>query len=74
MKTVLVEQADIDKVEEARNELHTIIKNVEEGKIKPSDIFLYCVNVTQPIYRLTHRRYKETWRSRIKRMLTAKSL
>ena len=73
MKTVLVPQADIDQVERARETLHNLISNIENGIIKPQDVFIYAVNVTQPIYRLTHRRYKETLLSRIKSMLAKKS-
>lgn len=72
MKVLLVPQTDIDKIEDARCELHKIIKSVEEGKIKTNDLFVYVVNVTQPMWNLTHRKYKETWFSKIKTMLAAK--
>ena len=69
MTTLLVPQIDIDKIEEARCELHKLVKSVEDGKIKPTDLFVYVVNITQPMWVLTHRKYKETLFSKIKSML-----
>lgn len=65
MKLMLVPQLDIDKIEEARNELYKIIKGLEENKIKTDDIFIYTINVTQPIYQLTHRKYKQSFWNKI---------
>ncbi len=66
---VIVPQYDIDKIEEARSELHKLVKNVEDGKIKSNDLFVYVVNVTQPMWYLTHRRYKKTLFSKLKTLL-----
>jgi hypothetical protein len=71
MKTLLVPQEDIEQIEQARKALHDLISNIENEIIKPKDVYIYSINITQPLYRLTHRRYKETLMSRIKGMLAA---
>jgi len=66
MKTLLVPQCDIDNVEEAREQIYKLISNIEKGIVKPENAFVYVTNITQPIWYLAHRRYKESLWSKIK--------
>ena len=68
MKTVMVPQMDIDAIETARLGLYELIKLIEKNKIKSNDIFIYAVNITQPMWGMSHRKYRETFLSKIRRI------
>lgn len=52
-KYVIVPQSDIDKLEKARIELHQML---DGGDV---DTLTRLINITEPMWYLTHRRYPE---------------
>ncbi len=69
MKTVLVPQNDIDNVEQARRRLLNVLSGIEKGDIKPSNVMVYLLSLTSPLYKITHRKYKESFRSKVNRII-----
>ncbi|MFZ2864291.1 MAG: hypothetical protein WA440_06025 [Ignavibacteriaceae bacterium] len=73
MKTLLVPEQDIKNVEREREHIHEYLsfleKKMPDGKLPNG----YPVLITQNIWHLTHRRYKESLLSKIKRWLAKKS-
>ncbi len=53
LKRLVIPQADIDKVEEARKALHVLLKD----KLSNGVYAELCFEVTAPIYKLTHKKY-----------------
>jgi hypothetical protein len=67
-KEVIIEQSYINNIEKARLNLHKLTDNIEKGTINPKDIHFWIYNITLPLYYITHRRYKETFGSKIRRL------
>lgn len=68
MKIVKVPQNDIDMLEITRKDIWTIIDGIENGTIKPHQAANFMIGCTTPLYKLTHRKYKETFLSKLKRV------
>ena len=73
MKTVLVPQTDIDKIENARQELWKLVAAIESKTIDRDHLNIFVANITQPMWYIGNRKYKETLISKIKRLLAKKS-
>lgn len=72
MKYVLVPQEDIDRIERARIKLHEITEKMHGTK---QDIYFQnwyvCIpDISEPMWHLTHRKYKESLLSKILNWLT----
>ncbi len=69
MKQVIVPQCDINAVENARIQLHSLLRNIEDGEVDVKYVSMLALNITRAFYVLSHSRYKEAFWSKIKRSI-----
>jgi len=70
---LIIPSADVYKIEKARKDLWELVEAMEKKTFDSDHLNVFVANITQPMWELTHRRYKETFISKIKRLLAKKS-
>ncbi len=69
MKYVIVPQDNIDAIEDARVRLVDIIDNIKDEDLRNHLDTLLAFSVIYPMWLMTHRKYRETFRSKIHSVL-----
>lgn len=71
MKYVKVPQSDLDKIETSREELWKFFdKNFkDDGSVEYQSKVIEVLNISQPMWYIAHRKFKETLLSKIKQFI-----
>ena len=69
MKIVKVPQCDIDRINAARKEIYGLIDGIEKGEIPSNTLYYNMIGITGPLYYISNRKYKETFLSKLKRLI-----
>lgn len=74
MKRVIVPQTDIDNIDISNKKLYEIIDKIKDKEVKEALLFIIPLEVTNNLWHITHRKYKETLRSKIRNMFKKNTL